>query len=170
MKAFLLLILLPNLISGDTLCPHSKTTCPGDKQCCEIDGEHTCCDPDDGQDTPAIRMKVLPGVKMMSHVVLPNTSFATNESTLQFGILCELTCSGKCCPNDECCPLETKCCEHGHGCCRFEFSTCCESWCCKTGYRCGSGFQTCISKGSIISLETVVLLFLFLSVFVSRRL
>ncbi|CAL1285597.1 unnamed protein product [Larinioides sclopetarius] len=90
-------------------------------------------------------MKVVPGVEMMRAAMFANSSLSTNESTLQFGITW--------CDNN-------RFCESG-------YSMCCESWCCKTGYYCGSSYFSCRSKGTIISPEIVVLLFLVASVFIS---
>ncbi|GBM03209.1 hypothetical protein AVEN_142511-1 [Araneus ventricosus] len=171
MKAFLLLIFVPSLVAGDSLCPNSKTTCPEGKECCEVEGEYSCCDPDGDQDTPAIRMKVVPGVEITSPTMFANSSFSTNESALPVGMWCYLLCPGNCCENDVCCRSNTVCCDNG--CCPLGYSTCCESWCCKTGYRCGTNLHTflmCLSTGANISPQIIVLLLLVASVFVSHRL
>ncbi|GBM49876.1 hypothetical protein AVEN_92143-1 [Araneus ventricosus] len=157
MKAFILLIFVPSIISADTPCPNSKITCPEDKQCCEVDGVYSCCDPEDDQDIPEIRKKVFPGVEIMSADVFENGSFSVNESTLQFGLMCDLFCSGTCCEagccsysratccKDGCCPETSTCCSDNR--CCPNLTQCCRRGCCpKMSTCCGSG---CCAYGTI---------------------
>ncbi|CAL1278462.1 unnamed protein product [Larinioides sclopetarius] len=194
MKAFVLLAFIPVLIEANILCPNSKTTCAEDKQCCEVDGEYSCCDLDIDQDVSAGRLKVFPGVEMMGSDAFANAS-SSNESMLYYESCSLLNCPGtccrtpyyKCCPGslsvccdgDKCCSSLGKCCGGGccgslqkccgNGCCDFGYN-CCETWCCKEGSRCGSRDHTCIAKGTTISPEFISLLLMAASAFIFHRL
>ncbi|KAF8794143.1 hypothetical protein HNY73_002153 [Argiope bruennichi] len=168
MKFFVLLVFIPSLITATNLCPDNKTPCPENKQCCEIDGIYSCCDPDDDHDTPATRLKVYPGDEIMSSTTFGNTSSLTNDSKLHYDLYeCNFfTCSGKCCSGG-CCGALEKCC--GTGCCSYN-AACCGTWCCKAGYRCGSRHLSCRSKGFAIYPGIIVLLSMAASVFLFHRL
>ncbi|CAL1290472.1 unnamed protein product [Larinioides sclopetarius] len=62
-NAFVLFVFIPSFITADILCPKSKTTCPEDKKCCEVDGEYSCCDSDVDLEEPA---KVNTGVEYVA--------------------------------------------------------------------------------------------------------
>ncbi|CAL1278464.1 unnamed protein product [Larinioides sclopetarius] len=128
MNAFILLIIIPSFIAADILCPDSKTSCPEGKQCCEADGVYSCCDAEDYQDVPDIRKKVYAGLEIMSGTVFENGSFSANDSTLQFGLMCDLFCSGTCCKE---------------GCCSYSRATCCEGGCCPKASTCCGGNRCC---------------------------
>ncbi|CAL1290427.1 unnamed protein product [Larinioides sclopetarius] len=102
MKAFLLLVFIPSFIAADILCPKSKTTCPEDKKCCEVDGEYSCCDSDVDQEEPA---KSDAGVGYVNSVPFANMSYS--------GLFSSQTTScqspSKRCGN-YCCSLTDVCC------------------------------------------------------------
>ncbi|CAL1290455.1 unnamed protein product [Larinioides sclopetarius] len=132
MKAFVLLVFIPSFITADILCPKSKTTCPEDKKCCEVDGEYSCCDSDVDIEEPA--------------QVFANLSYPANESKQMMNcqrsqkqcgdhccgwtdICCGKGCCGvtdNCC-DDHCCGLTETCC--GAGCCPW-MKKCCGNRCC----------------------------------------
>ncbi|CAL1278463.1 unnamed protein product [Larinioides sclopetarius] len=172
MKAFVLLVFIPSFITADILCPNSKTTCPKDKKCCEVDGEYSCCDLDVDLEEPARRLKVYAGVEYMSSVPFAHLSHSSNESKLQYGVCSPLNCdgtccddfsysccpyiSGTCCDDDKCCPYLTKCCNDG-GCCKLNYE-CCGAKCCASlrkccGEHCCGITQSCCGDGCCGTLQ-----------------
>ncbi|KAF8796935.1 hypothetical protein HNY73_001263 [Argiope bruennichi] len=80
MKVFLLLLIVPCLVACDTQCPDSTISCPDDKKCCEVNGQHSCCDIEDDVDKVHIlegKMKVYPGEELLAlaeHLVTPGSA------------------------------------------------------------------------------------------------
>ncbi|CAL1290456.1 unnamed protein product [Larinioides sclopetarius] len=144
MKAFVLLVFIPSFITADILCPKSKTTCPEDKKCCEVDGEYSCCDSDVDLEEPA---KVHAGVEYVTLVPFANLSYPAIESQQMMNSVDDIYCGDfeKNCGN-HCCGMTDVCC--GEGCCGITDTCCGGNHCCIiTDSCCGSGccliLQTC---------------------------
>ncbi|CAL1283431.1 unnamed protein product [Larinioides sclopetarius] len=196
MKTFLLLLVVPCLVVADTLCPDSNISCPDDKRCCEVNGQHTCCDFDDDVGDVHIlegKMKVYAGEELLQQ----GEQYPNSSVTVQHGLLgaCNfLSCNpGKCCnafcctpggrwvccPDNKCCPPDFRCCPVGccpkrqeccaGGCCA-ENQRCCGSWCCKKKAQCGATFNTCYGKGVSFTPAIATVLLLAAAAVMSRHL
>ncbi|XP_055946845.1 progranulin-like [Argiope bruennichi] len=195
MKVFLLLLIVPCLVAGDTQCPDSNISCPDDKKCCEVNGQHSCCDIEDDVDKVHIlegKMKVYPGEELLAlaeqypnasvdvqHGLLGKCNFLSCKGQCCKDFCCEPGYSWKCCQESRCCPPQTICCPVGccpkrqeccaGGCCA-EGQRCCGRWCCKKKQQCGNTFNSCYGKGATFTPAFATVLILAAAVVMSRHL
>ncbi|GBM59005.1 hypothetical protein AVEN_241394-1 [Araneus ventricosus] len=167
-----------------------------DKRCCEVDGQHTCCDVGDEIGDVHIlegKMKVYAGEALLEQPEqYPNTSMTVQHGLLSGkcnmfncrGQCCKDFCclpgySWNCCPDNKCCPPQTRCCPVGccpkrqeccgGGCCQTD-QRCCGSWCCKKKAQCGASFNTCYGKGVSFTPAIATVLLLTAAAVMSRHL
>ncbi|GBN10919.1 hypothetical protein AVEN_160387-1 [Araneus ventricosus] len=154
MRGLIFMLLIPSLMAANVLCPNGKTTCPEELYCCEIDGEHRCCDDYATTDVPDTKMKVYPGIEttvsQASTLAFSNASMSADVALSYVTCSSIFNCEGPCCSTYNCCPhkfgsccTSSKCCGSlssccAGGCCEF-MSTCCGSRCCPSGSKCCSG-------------------------------
>ncbi|CAL1283433.1 unnamed protein product [Larinioides sclopetarius] len=196
MRGLILMFLIPSLTAAKVLCPNGKTTCPEELYCCEIDGEHSCCDPNVTSNAPDTKIKVYPGIETTeieaSTLAFSNASMPEDVASSYGRCSTVFNCKGPCCSTYNCCDeylgsccSSTTCCASlktccAGGCCGFmstccgsqccpSGSKCCGSWCCDAKYSCGTRYMTCRNKGIAFSPEITTVLVLALGVLLSRH-